>query len=60
LHQGQTATEAELIEWVKARKGSLMSPKSVEFRDSIPLTNLGKVDKKKMREPFWQGQKRQV
>lgn len=60
LHQGQTATEAELIEWVKARKGSLMAPKSVEFRDSIPLTNLGKVDKKKMREPFWQGQKRQV
>jgi non-ribosomal peptide synthetase component E (peptide arylation enzyme) len=25
----------------------------VEFWNSIPLTNLGKVDKKKIREPFW-------
>ncbi|MFQ5419518.1 MAG: AMP-binding protein, partial [Anaerolineae bacterium] len=60
LHEGQTATEEELINFVKERKGSLVAPKSVEFWDSIPLTNLGKLDKKKMREPYWQGRQRQV
>ena len=58
LHEGKTATEEELIAFVKERKGKLAAPKSVEFRNSIPLTNLGKVDKKKIREPFWQGRER--
>ena len=55
LHEGEIATEDELIAFVKERKGGVTAPKSVEFWDSIPLTNLGKVDKKKIREPFWQG-----
>lgn len=54
MHEGKTATEEELIAFVKERKGKLAAPKSVEFWSSIPLTNLGKVDKKKIREPFWQ------
>jgi len=49
LHEGQTVTEAELIAFVKERKGSLMAPKKVTFRDQIPLTNLGKLDKKAIR-----------
>lgn len=60
LHEGQQTTAAELIEFVKERKGSLVAPKSVEFWESIPLTNLGKVDKKKMREPYWRGHDRRV
>ena len=60
LHEGQAATEDELINFVKERKGSLVAPKSVEFWDSIPLTNLGKLDKKKMRKRYWEGQDRQV
>ena len=60
LHPGKTATEEELIEFVKARKGSVMTPKSVEFWDAIPLTNLGKLDKKKIREKYWQGHERRV
>jgi len=60
LHEGDTATEDELIAFVKERKGRLTAPKSVEFRDSIPLTNLGKVDKKKIREPFWRSRQARV
>jgi fatty-acyl-CoA synthase len=37
-----------------------MAPKSVEFRDEIPLTNLGKLDKKAMRTKFWKGKDRMV
>ncbi len=60
LHDQQSVSEQELIELVKARKGSVMAPKSIEFWDALPLTNLGKLDKKKMRERFWQGRERRV
>jgi fatty-acyl-CoA synthase len=42
--------ESELVGWVKKRKGPVYSPKSVRFVDSIPLTPLGKPDKKSLRE----------
>jgi fatty-acyl-CoA synthase len=60
LHEGQSTTREELIQFVKDRKGSLMAPKTVEFWDEIPLTNLGKVDKKAIRAKFWEGQERMV
>lgn len=60
LHEGKTASEAELIEFVKARKGSLMAPKRIEFRDAVPLTNLGKLDRKTIRAGFWGGRERMV
>lgn len=49
LHDQSTADEADLIAFVKQRKGSLVTPKRVHFWDDIPLTNLGKIDKKKIR-----------
>jgi acyl-CoA synthetase (AMP-forming)/AMP-acid ligase II len=60
LKPGQSVSEKELIEFVKARKGSLMAPKTVEFWDEIPLTNLGKIDKKNIRADFWKGMDRMV
>ncbi len=49
LAQNQQVEESVLIQYVKDKKGSLMAPKVVEFWSSIPLTNLGKVDKKAIR-----------
>jgi fatty-acyl-CoA synthase len=60
MREGESATEEEIIEFVKKRKGSLMAPKTVEFWEEIPLTNLGKVDKKAMREGFWKDKERKV
>ncbi|MBW1681932.1 MAG: long-chain-fatty-acid--CoA ligase [Deltaproteobacteria bacterium] len=60
LHEGQLATEEELIAFVKERKGSLVAPKTVEFWDEIPLTNLGKIDKKAIRKKFWKDKDRLV
>ena len=60
LHPDARVTEGELIEFVKARKGSLMAPKSVEFETAIPVTNLGKVDKKAIRARYWSGRGRNV
>jgi len=60
LREGQTAMADEIIDYVKSRKGSLMAPKSVEFIDAIPVTNLGKVDKKALRASYWRGQARNI
>lgn len=60
LHPGATVGECELIDFVKAKKGSLMAPKSIDFVDAIPLTNLGKLDKKVIRARYWGGRTRNV
>jgi fatty-acyl-CoA synthase len=52
--------EAELIAWVKDRKGSVLAPKTVEFRDEIPLTAVGKHDKPALRSAYWRGRDRGV
>lgn len=44
-----TVSEAELIGLVRDRKGPVNAPKTVEFVDEIPLSPLGKPDKKKLR-----------
>jgi fatty-acyl-CoA synthase len=49
-----------LMQLVKERKGSPHAPKQVEFVDSLPLTAVGKVDKKVLRAKYWAGQSRQV
>ena len=45
---------------VKDRKGSVQSPKRVEIVDALPLTGLGKPDKKAVRARFWEGAARSV
>jgi fatty-acyl-CoA synthase len=60
LRPGQSATEAELQAWVRESKGSVMAPKSIEFRTELPLTPVGKIDKKALRDPYWEGQTRSV
>jgi len=49
LREGRTATADELIAHVKSLKGSVQAPKSIEFRAELPLTAVGKVDKKALR-----------
>jgi fatty-acyl-CoA synthase len=60
LKASAAATQAELIEFVKARKGAIHAPKAVHFVDAIPLTPVGKADKKALRQQFWSGQHRAV
>jgi len=49
-----------LIELVKARKGSAHAPKRVEFVKELPVTGVGKVDKKVLRARYWEGRSRMV
>ncbi len=60
LKEGEKLSSQEIIAFVKEKKGSLVVPKSVEYVDKIPLTNLGKVDKKKLRKKYWTGTQRMI
>ena len=46
----QAVDPEELIAMVADRKGSYQAPKSVEFIDEIPLTPVGKPDKKQLKQ----------
>jgi fatty-acyl-CoA synthase len=50
--KGRDVNAAELIAWVKDRKGTVAAPKAIEFVDAIPLSALGKPDKKQLRARY--------
>jgi len=60
LAAGETATEAELIAWCKERAAGYKAPTSVEIRDELARTATGKLQKFKLRAPYWEGRSRQV
>jgi acyl-CoA synthetase (AMP-forming)/AMP-acid ligase II len=60
LAEGSTATEAELIAWCKERAAGYKAPTSVDFRDVLARTATGKLQKFKLRQPYWEGRDRQV
>jgi fatty-acyl-CoA synthase len=53
-------SERELIDLVKQRKGSTHAPKQIKFVSELPMTGVGKVDKKALRTKFWAGRERLV
>ena len=57
---GATVDGDDLITLVRERKGPVYTPKSVELVDSLPLTPVGKADKKQLRARYWAGQERMV
>jgi fatty-acyl-CoA synthase len=55
-----SADEAELIAHCKAHLARYKAPTSVEFRDELARTATGKLQKYKLREPYWHGRERKV
>jgi fatty-acyl-CoA synthase len=57
---GATPDTAALMASVKQRKGPHYAPKSIEVVDQLPLTKVGKIDKKVLRATYWAGLDRAV
>lgn len=60
LREGHELTDevvAEIQEMVKERKGSVQAPKQVIAAPALPLTGLGKPDKKALRAQYWTGER---
>jgi acyl-CoA synthetase (AMP-forming)/AMP-acid ligase II len=60
LKKGRQSTEEELIEHCKAHLASYKKPKSVEFIDVLPKNATGKILRRSLKEPYWEGKTRKV
>jgi acyl-CoA synthetase (AMP-forming)/AMP-acid ligase II len=60
LNKGQTVSADEIVALCKAKLGSVMAPKSVDFIESLPRSPTGKVLKKDLRAQFWANTARKI
>ena len=60
LRSGATATEGDLMEHCRSRMAHYKCPTSIELRDALTRTATGKLQKFKLREPYWSGRTRRV
>ncbi len=57
---GATLSEDEVRAHCREFIAGYKCPKTVEFRDALPLSGAGKILKRDLREPFWVGKTRAV
>jgi acyl-CoA synthetase (AMP-forming)/AMP-acid ligase II len=60
LRKDATATAEEIIDFTRGKLAGFKRPRSVDFAASLPYNPSGKVLKRMLREPYWQGHKRRV
>jgi len=58
LKPGTRATEDELIAWCREQLASFKCPKSVDILEALPRNPTGKILKRDLRKPYWEGRDR--
>lgn len=57
---GATLTEAEVRAYLRGQMAGYKVPKRVDFHAELPREDSGKIFKRKLREPFWEGLDRRI
>jgi len=57
---GETVDPAGIIAWARERIAGYKLPKSVDFIEALPRNPTGKVLRRELRQPYWEGRDRQV
>lgn len=60
LKPGCAADADDIREHCRARIGGFKCPRTVEFREALPLSGAGKILKSELRKPYWEGLSRGV
>jgi fatty-acyl-CoA synthase len=60
LRPGATSTARDLIDHCRARLAHFKCPTTVELREALPRTATGKLQKFRLREPYWANRDRNV
>jgi acyl-CoA synthetase (AMP-forming)/AMP-acid ligase II len=60
LTPGARLDEAAVIAHARVQLASYKIPRSISFAAELPRTGSGKILKRTLREPFWQGHDRRV
>jgi acyl-CoA synthetase (AMP-forming)/AMP-acid ligase II len=53
-----SASPDEIIAWCRERLAAYKCPKTVDITDELPRNPTGKILKKELRKPYWQGRDR--
>ncbi|HEY0647042.1 AMP-binding protein, partial [Phenylobacterium sp.] len=57
---GESPSPADIIAWARERIAGYKAPKSVDFIDALPRNPSGKVLRRELRKPYWEGRDRKV
>jgi fatty-acyl-CoA synthase len=60
LKPGQEAAAEEIISFCRGRMTHYKAPKSIDFVDALPRTGSGKIQKKALRDKYWEGFEKKV
>jgi acyl-CoA synthetase (AMP-forming)/AMP-acid ligase II len=55
LKAGQRASEEELINHCNGRVARFKVPKRIQFMDQLPMSAFGKILRREVRRPYWEG-----
>ena len=50
LKEGESATEEEIINFAREELAAYKAPRSIEFRDDLPKSMIGKVLRRELRQ----------
>ncbi len=48
----------EILEYSATRLAKFKTPKSIDFTDAMPRDPNGKLYKRKLRDPYWEGREK--
>ena len=57
---GDDALRASIMEHVQTRLGKYKWPRSIDFMDELPREPTGKLLKRTLRDPYWEGRDRAI
>jgi len=60
LEMGADVQAQDIIDWARERIAGYKLPKSVDFIDALPRNPSGKILRRELREPYWEGHERRV
>jgi long-chain acyl-CoA synthetase len=58
--EGGPDLEAEILAWAKDQLAKYKTPKSIDFTTEMPRDPNGKLYKRKLRDPYWEGRERAI
>ena len=60
LAEGSELTETDIISYVRSQVAGYKCPKSINFVSELPRNPSGKILRREIRAPFWEGRDRKV
>ena len=60
MKPGKQATSTDIMRFTRERIAGFKTPKSVDFIDALPRNASGKILRRSLRDPYWEGKDRQV